>query len=135
MIRFEPLDTQTLKSFNPVPFQAWAMEDMIAMFEDGFPDHQAAMFDGNECVLIMGLIEHEDGIYWTWTIFGAGFRLMHYKHFTLFWKKYLNILFYKQISHIIDKEKPWTRHMVKMLGFEYSHDYDEQYEWWILNGS
>lgn len=135
MIRFEPLDTQTLTSFKPIPLQEWAMESMIGMFADGFPMHQAAMFDGDNCVLIMGLIEHEQGIFWTWTLFGVGFRPIHYKHFKIFWQNYLKLLEYKQISHIIDKEKPWTRHMVKMLGFEYSHEHSEQYEWWILNGS
>lgn len=135
MIRFEPLDTKTLLNFKPIPMQEWAMESTIDMFSDGFPPHQAAMFDFLDCVLIMGLMEHEPGIFWTWTLFGVGFRPIHYKHFKIFWQNYLNLLEYKQISHIIDKEKPWTRHMVKMLGFEYSHEHDEQYEWWILNGS
>ncbi len=132
MIRFKPLDTQTLHDFKPIPLQAWAMESTIDMFSDGFPPHQAAMFDFLDCVLIMGLMEHEPGIFWTWTLFGVGFRPIHYKHFKIFWQNYLNLLEYKQISHIIDKQKPWTRHMVDCLGFKYSHDYDENNEWWII---
>lgn len=132
MIRFEPLSDEILETFEPIEMQVLSMQDTVAMFKDGYPMHQCAVFDGDKCVLIMGLIEEYDGVFWTWTLFGKMFKPIHYRAFIRFWKNYLNHLEYSSISHIIDKEKPWTRHMVKSLGFNYSHDHDEQYEWWMI---
>lgn len=111
------------------------MPRTIEMFEDGFPPHQAALMCDGKAVLIMGLVEGEqEGVYWTWCIFGKDFKLFHYREFIIFFKDYLKRLEWKQILHIIDKQKPWTRHMAKSLGFSHSHDVNDQYEWWIING-
>jgi hypothetical protein len=132
MIRFEPLSDEILTEFEPIESQKWSYPDTIKLFEDGYPPHQCAVFDDDKCVLIMGLFEEYEGIFWTWTIFGVNFKPIHYKHFIRYWKNYLNLLDYSSISHIIDKQKPWSRHMVSCLGFQYSHDYDENNEWWVI---
>lgn len=111
------------------------MDGTIEMFREGFPPHQAMLLCDDEPVLIMGLIEEgPPGTFWTWCIFGDGFRLFHYREFIKFFKEYLNLLEWKQILHIIDKQKPWTRHMAKSLGFFHSHDVGDRYEWWVING-
>lgn len=132
-LTIEPLSFDVLCSFKPIPMQEWCMAETIEMFRGGLPPHQAVLLADGEPVLVMGLLPIDGKSYWTWSIFGIGFKLIHYRKFIKFFKEYLNLLEWETILHIIDKEKPWTRHMAASLGFSFSHDCDDRFEWWVIN--
>lgn len=127
----KPLNAWNFSKFKPHKIQEDALLPTREIFKDGFPPHQAMFYDGNKSILACGFIDIGDGQYYAWTLFGANFIKIHYRFFINYINNYLNMLDYTSVHHYIDKDMPWTKKMIKMAGFKYVRDENENFEHWV----
>ncbi len=127
----KPLNYWNLSKFKPHNIQKDCFESTKKIFKNGFPDHQGILYDGRKSILIFGLIDMGGGQYYCWTVFGENFKKFHLRFVINYTNRYLNMLQYKSIHHIIRKDMPWTKKMMSMAGFEYVRDEEEATEHWI----
>lgn len=127
----KPLNAWNFSKFKAHKVQEDEYEPTVRLFKNGYPPHQAMFYDNKKSVLACGFIPMGDGQYYAWTLFGNNFKRFHFRFFVIFINYYLNLLEYSSIHHIIRKDMPWTKHMIKMCGFVYVRDEDENMEHWI----
>ena len=127
----KPLNAWNLSKFKAHPVQLQEYSGTKLIFRDGFPAHQAMFYDGKKSVLACGLIDMSGGQYYVWTLFGDGFTKRHFRHVINYFENYLNVLDYRSIHHIVKKEMPWTKKMMRLSGFSYVRDECELTEHWV----
>lgn len=127
----KPLNAWNFSKFKPHNIQNDDFIPMKKAFKKGFPEHQAMFYDGSKSILACGFIDIGDGQYYAWTLFGENFKKMHYRFFINYINNYLNMLSYKSIHHLIEKDMVWTKKMISMAGFKYVREEDENLEHWV----
>lgn len=133
-LTIEPLTLDILASFKEARIHN-GKEDTLEAFKDGLPPHQAVVLSNGVPVLLTGVVEHQDGLFWSYTLFSEEWKPQYYRFIIRYFKWYTKVLDFEEICHIIDKNKPWTRKMAAAFGFEYRFDLDGGHEWWsIKNG-
>lgn len=127
----KPLNAWNFSKFKTHDIQKEDYEPTRKIFRHGFPEHQAMFYDGKKSILASGLIDIGDGQYYVWSLFGKNFEPIHMRFCINYLNNYLNVLQYRSVHHLIKKDMPWTRKMMKMVGFVYVRDEDDNMEHWV----
>lgn len=88
-------------------------------------------YDGKSAVLAAGLIDMGGGAFYQWSLFGDRIKKYHLRHIIRYFNNYLSMLDCECVHHIIRKDLPWTKDMMRLQGFEYVRDEDEFTEHWL----
>lgn len=88
-------------------------------------------YESKKAVLACGLIDIKDGQYYLWTLFGNNIRPSHLVFVFNYLNNYLSLLKYSSIHHIIRKDFPNSRRMMKLAGFSFVRDEGDNLEHWI----
>lgn len=88
-------------------------------------------YDGKKSILACGLIDIGDGQYFLWTLFGAGVLPKHLVFVFNYLNNYFTLLKCRSVHHIIRKDFPNSRRMMKLAGFRYVRDEGDNLEHWV----
>lgn len=78
-----------------------------------------------------GLVDIGDGQYYLWTLFSENIKPVHLPYIFKYLNNYLSLLKYVSVHHIIRKDFPSSRKMMKLCGFKFVRDEDGELEHWI----
>lgn len=88
-------------------------------------------YDKKKSILACGLIDLGDGQYYLWTLFSKYVKTKHLFFIFNYLNNYLTLLKYTSVHHIIRKDFNNSRRIMKLLGFKYVRDEDENLEHWV----
>ncbi len=131
LLTVKPLNAWNLSKFSPHSIQTDEKKETQKIFRHGFPAHQAMFYDGRKSILACGLIDIGDSQYYLWTLFGCRMSYKHVIYIFNYLNKYLRLLNYKSIHHIIRRDYPNSRRMMKLLGFQFVRYEGDNLEHWI----
>ena len=88
-------------------------------------------YEGRKSVLACGLIDIGGGQYYLWTLFGKNTLPRHLVFVFNYLNNYFALLKCRSVHHIIRKDFPNSRRMMKLAGFEYVRDEGDNLEHWV----
>ena len=127
----KPLNAWNLSKIVPHSIQVDDKVKTQGIFKKGFPAHQAMFYEGRKSILACGLIDISDDQYYLWTLFSKNVKSHHLVFIYNYLNNYLSLLNYRSIHHIIRKDFPNSRRMMRLMGFEYVRDEEENLEHWV----
>ena len=116
----EPLSFDHFSEVDAIDLQKEDVGFMKDVFEkSGMPEHQGCARDrqGN-IVLLFGLYQISHKVYEVWTIFTKHWKPIFYPSSRAWIDRYLGLLDYVRVQHIIYADRPWTCKIIEYMGFE-----------------